>query len=1126
MKTTFFDCRAVEVTDEYYANALGLDTDNLLVLDEDRLLAGFRETAAFIAGMGEQERLAFMKQKKRYGGGWENALIGGHTLGHYITAISQGAVNPGLSDADRTALRERLDSIVEALAECQKMTEGTEYEGYLFGAVIPETDNLDSQFDHVEKRETNIMNQAWVPWYTMHKILAGLTDAYAIAGNRQALALANRLAGWVARRANAWTEELKQIVLATEYGGMNDALYELYKVTDDAEHKQDIWKAAHQFDETTLFEQVLSGGDNVLSGRHANTTIPKFLGALCRYEADETETVYLEYAKAFWEMVTKRHTYITGGNSEDEHFGADSVMNMNRTNCNNETCNTYNMLKLSRRLFLITGEKKYADFYERTLINAIMSSQDHKTGCTMYFQPMATGYQKIFGTIDSNFWCCTGTGMENFTKLQDSIYFVRQGVIGVNLYLASRASGDGYVIEQTGDLSKKDIMTFSVSGASVSFSMLLRIPDWIKGKAVVCFDGKEYEYITENGYICIPAEKLNGGAVFTVQLPMEIKAENLPDGEDTYAFRYGPFVLSAGLGTEKQTAASHGVSVTIPGTKAVSRDTIGIRNASSVKEFIENINENLVKKDGVMEFTLIGVSEAYTFTPHYNQDEQSYGIYWTYYVDEDGRGAQVILAEKEEERLSEAAVDRVEQVGRGQYESRFLLPDGETKDGLVDDSSVGQDAPALTRAALAGGFFAYKMQVEREEDLLLVLTFLKEDIGKPVQISVGDTVIAKELCGDRTREAETELYFQESFVISKEAVASAMSGLDILEQGNTVSIQTIEVRFEGMEQKESARICKSVLLRRPYRTENCLEKIIYDGKEIEKESGVYHITTPCDKNPEVSFVIRDGGGYMEINGNAVDEKEKKKLVTTGPETTFDIIVYAQNFAESERAQIVVTRDYSGLNIRDAFVRGFALDGDLDGAVPVRQAEKPQPITGAVCEYVEGVHGKALFLNGEFGLELLSDPSLLGKSYTISFWMKPEKAGASYDPSLAGGNFADAYWLNLTMDGKMWSSNGGWISSHATGAYRAGEWQHVVLVVDGGKKGTAEKTVYGELYLDGKKMNSGNIAEDLMLQPNGGLYFGINPWDAVFAGAVCGICMFNRSLSELEVQALQDFRILS
>jgi len=151
-------------------------------------------------------------------------------------------------------------------------------------------------------------------------------------------------------------------------------------------------------------------------------------------------------------MVIDRHTYITGGNSEDEHFGADNVLDKERTVCNNETCNTYNMLKLSRRLFIITGEKKYADYYENTLINAIMSSQNHETGLTMYFQPMASGYQKVFGTLDSNFWCCTGSGYENFTKLQDSIYFKKDNIVIVNQYLASILKQDGYTIKQTGDL--------------------------------------------------------------------------------------------------------------------------------------------------------------------------------------------------------------------------------------------------------------------------------------------------------------------------------------------------------------------------------------------------------------------------------------------------------------------------------------------------------------------------------------------------------------------------------------------------------------------------------------------------------------------------------------------------
>ena len=346
----------------------------------------------------------------------------------------------------------------------------------------------------------------------------------------------------------------------------------------------------------------------------------------------------------------------------------------------------------------------------------------------------------------------------------------------------------------------------------------------------------------------------------------------------------------------------------------------------------------------------------------------------------------------------------------------------------------------------------------------------------------------------------------------------------MLEQGKTSSVSVIEVRFAGTEEESSARICKSVLLRRPYREENHIERIVCNGEEIKGESGVYTIVTPYDKEPKVMFEISDDGGYVELAGHAIDEKAEKKLVTSGAETVFETGVYAQNFEETEHVRLVVKRDYSGLDVRTSLVRSFPLDGTLDGAAPVgRERDSLKPLDGAVCRYTDGVDGKALLLAGDYGLMLMDDTSGLGRSYTISFWMKPEQTGAPYDPSLAGGNFADAYWLNLTMDGKMWSSNGGWLSSRATGAYRAGAWQHVALVVYGERKGTVEKTVYGELYLDGTLVNSGNIAADLMLYPGAGLYFGINPWDSMFTGAVCRICMFDRAFSGPEVQAVSVMR---
>ena len=381
----------VRVTDKYYDEAFKIQVKNMLLLDADRLLAGFRETAGYIAGMDDEERASFMKGKARYGGAWEDGMIGGHTLGHYITALAQAVANPGLPGDEKNKVKEHLNYIIDALKECQDKTVGTKYEGYIFGAILPTKefqDNPAQQFDNVEKGLSNLFTEAWVPWYTMHKIMTGLNAAFALAGNDKALEVDNSLAEWIAKRSESWSEETNKTVLSIEYGGMNDCLYELYNINRYLKEHGDkracadperIKAAAHRFDETALFEKVLTGAPNIMNNTHANTTIPKFIGALARYEVDKSETKYLEYAEAFWDMVVDKHTYVTGGNSENEHFGEDYVLDAERTHVNNETCNTHNMLKFSRRLFAVTGNKKYLDYAENTFINAIMASQNHDT---------------------------------------------------------------------------------------------------------------------------------------------------------------------------------------------------------------------------------------------------------------------------------------------------------------------------------------------------------------------------------------------------------------------------------------------------------------------------------------------------------------------------------------------------------------------------------------------------------------------------------------------------------------------------------------------------------------------------------------------------------------------------
>lgn len=645
---TLVEHKAVKVTDKYYDEALHIDVKNMLALDVDRLLAGFRETAAIIADMTPEAKKEFMKNKERYGGGWENSLIGGHTMGHYITALAQAAGNPGLSDDEKKAVDERLDYVLGELLICQELTEGTELEGYIFGSDFPTKefrDNLLLQFDNVEKGLCEIFKESWVPWYTMHKIFTGLNAAYIIAGKDTALKLANNLGLWTAKRTEGWSEEINKIVLGIEYGGMNDCLYELYLINKKLKEEgselavadpQRIFDAAHRFDEVELFEKILSGKENVLDNTHANTTIPKFIGALARYEADPSETKYLEYAESFWDMVVSKHTYVTGGNSENEHFGKDNILDAERTHVNNETCNTYNMLKFSRRLFAATGNKKYLDYSECTLINAIMASQNHETGFTTYFQPMATGYHKVFNTLDGNFWCCTGTGYENFTKLQRGIYYTGEGKLLVSMYLASELVTDFYRLVQECDLTTSDKVKITVTpngGEKITDDIYLRIPEWAKEYPKVSVNGKELDTAEGalGGFIVVPGDLIADGGEIEVTLSMGLHYENLPDGKNTYAFLYGPYLLSARLGTAKMKTKFHGVQVSVPAERAVDNDDIRITDDITVEDFLKNLDSHLVKRPGTMEFDLKGTDRDLVFTTHYNQYKECYGIYWTFH---------------------------------------------------------------------------------------------------------------------------------------------------------------------------------------------------------------------------------------------------------------------------------------------------------------------------------------------------------------------------------------------------------------------------------------------------------------------------------------------------------------
>src|SRR3954470_20134168 len=400
-----------------------------------------------------------------------------------------------------------------------------------------------------------------------------------------------------------WSSAAKSRVLGSEYGGMNDALYELYKYTKSANHLT----VAHIFDDTNLFTTTAKGTDT-LNGKHANMTIPKFIGALNRYRTiGATEASYLSAADQFMALVLKNHTYVTGGNSQDEHFHEPGKLEAHRDSVNNETCNAYNMSKLTRELFKVTGDVKYADFYERVHINEILSSMNPTTGMTTYFKPMGTGYFKAFGTPEASFWCCTGTGMENFTKLGESVYFHDATDLYVVGYVSSTLnwSARGLSISQTTDLPQTNKVTVTIDQAPLTaVNLKFRKPYWLAScsSPTIAVNNQSVNAVDANGFLTVNRVWQMGDKV-ELTLPMEVQVSRLPDNQNAVAFTYGPIVLSAGLGTASMTTTGH--AWTIAATKPSGiQESIAINTGSTINGWLANIKTNLVQTPGKLEFNL------------------------------------------------------------------------------------------------------------------------------------------------------------------------------------------------------------------------------------------------------------------------------------------------------------------------------------------------------------------------------------------------------------------------------------------------------------------------------------------------------------------------------------------
>ncbi|MDP9001919.1 MAG: glycoside hydrolase family 127 protein, partial [Myxococcota bacterium] len=608
-----FDLDKVQVSDPYYQNVFNQDLSYLLSINSDRLLAPFK-----IVSQGQDPQTAVGVNLY---GGWESggSLLRGHTMGHYLSALASAYKQTLGGDQTQNAqIKTTIDYVIAQLKAFQDKGSN----GYLFGS--PE-----AHFDVVEGKA---QGKQWVPWYTMHKIIAGLVDVYKFEGNATALAIASKLGDWVYNRTSTWSPSVRALVLGIEYGGMNDCLYELYKFTGSPNHAA----AAHMFDEDAFFTTISNGTDN-LNGKHANTQIPKFIGALNRYRAlgPAGQDLYLKAAQQFWAIVTRDHTYVTGGNSRDEHFGPPGALDPARDNTNDESCNSYNMMKLTRDLFKVTGDSKYPDFYERGHLNEVMSAINPTNGMTTYFKPMASGYFKLFGRQTDTFWCCNGTGMENYTKLGDSLYFHDATDLYVNQYISSTLNwtARGLALTLSTDLPLSSMVKVTIAAAPADAANLkFRVPTWIAGcqAPVVTVNGRPFNVSASNGYLGVSRVWTAGDEV-DLTFPPEVRVSRLPDNPNAVAFVYGPVVLSASFGTQQLVGTAHALTeaaTLAPGMTV--DDTIAINGGTTIDGWIANINSNLVQTPGKLEFTLKNTNRDndLKFTPQYQRYADRYGIYF------------------------------------------------------------------------------------------------------------------------------------------------------------------------------------------------------------------------------------------------------------------------------------------------------------------------------------------------------------------------------------------------------------------------------------------------------------------------------------------------------------------
>ncbi len=722
----------VRVTGGPLKNAQDLTAKYLLALDPDRMMAFYRVRAG-------------LAQKAQPYGGWDGGgrNLTGHIAGHHLSAVSYMYVATG--DA---RFKDRADYLVKELKEVQDKN-GDGYLSALEGgreawAAVSKGDIRSGGFD---------LNGLWSPWYTLHKTFAGLRDAYRHTGNNSALGVETKFAGWAEGVLAPLSDTQVQKMLNTEHGGMNEALADLYADTGDRR-----WlDLSHRFEHRAFTDALKRGQDN-LNGKHGNCQIPKLLGSAERfaYTGDAGDILAANY---FWDRVAEHHSYATGGHGLAEYFGPADQLSARVDGRTCESCNVYNMLKLTRRLFSFSPDAHYADFHERALFNHILASIDNEDGRTSYMVPVGRGVQQEYQDMQRSFTCCVGTGMESHALHGDGLYYGkrRHPVLREPFFVPSTAQFEKAGVSLTMDTGFPDGDSATIKLAMpkpADFTLAVRRPSWAGDGFVIKVNGAAIEQpslaslraggaggrnVGENDRVPQPSSYVEikrtwkSGDTIELSLPKTVRLEATPDTKRVAAIMWGPLVLAGDHGPRRE-SRGEGVSVPVPVLVGGDRPV-----ADWVVPAGTRAGDFSAKQVARLPAQPASVSDL-SLTPFYRTHRRTYSVYFDVLTPSefDARAA-TIAAERERQRRLEAATTGFVQPGEMQPERDYNYQ-SEPADRRVERTNG--------RGNRGGpGWFSFDIPVDASADMAVVVTYLN-DLGLPpavgnFQILVDGTAVAR-----------------------------------------------------------------------------------------------------------------------------------------------------------------------------------------------------------------------------------------------------------------------------------------------------------------------------------------------------------------------------------------------